>query len=739
MSSISLGQDITSMWDMIFPVRNGMKPNMKVGRNFNNETLKYATKAKISDSIVKDIVKRMRDQKFLVVEMNGGIGGMSTALLSNPKVGTLISFERNAQRRLWLKRNITAYNYGDRAIVPDIDEIGITGDEKELKEYKGSVFLFDPPWLPEDYKGGDDYKEHYILRDMKNGKYSLEEWLDKLKDTAYIVIFHLPPGYVLRGVPGWSYEIRNITHNSKTRATVYYCYNARLTGIGKKTKFNNTIDFEDISGALDDAPNEGGFGMFKELHSVCLKTQGQAEGCKIFVKYGFVDPEPFLEQYRDGVVETYINKSSEEKSEAMREKDALVSVSVKTGKVVNEKELSAKEQFANLQRRILKDLSDLPKVSKIYDEEDEDWMRDIQEFVFKFLSKFLKEENAKKLVTSENMSHWFSVFTHESIDLTDNYEKYETMGDKVYALNILEYVYQYGNDNNIEITPDYLTNFIKEYGSSSFLGNLGIGEVFYPWLRIVKVETETKGQQSQHVKEDLVESIFGALYIIGNKSNYGAGSFLAHKFFEFIFKGFRVTEEILKQKDYKTAFNQIFERIGLKDYTPKPVNVSLAAYKKDFKQVLEFTDRAYDQLKEDFPTLQKFITEAKGTSQEDVKNKIYEKAFKVLESYGITIEWADKSKIGNALVQIEIAEPILYKKVQNKLTREGYWIGGEKMFNFKQVTKVAQQGKVKIWQLIGRKEDQKGEIKISILGEGQSDNDGDARIEAFRDYLKKLL
>lgn len=733
MSSINLGQDITSMWDMIFPVRNGMKPNMKVGRNFNNETLKYATKAKVADSIVKDIVKRMRDQKFLVIEMNGGIGGMSTALLSNPKVGTLISFERNPQRRLWLKRNITAYNYGDRAIVPDIDEVGITGDEKELKEYKGSVFLFDPPWLPEDYKGGEDYKSQYITRDMKNGKYSLEEWLDKLKDTAYMVVFHLPPGYLLRGVPGWTYEVRNITHNSKTRATVYYCYNARLTGIGKKTKFNNTVDFEDIAGALDDAPNEGGFGMFKELHSVCLKTKGEAEGCKIFVKYGFIDPEPFLEQYRDGVVEPYV---SDEKFKSMKEKDAPVSVSIKSNKPSDEKGLSGKEQLANLQRRILKELSDLPKAAKSYGVEDEEWMRDVQEFVFRFLSKFLGEENAKKLVLSEHMGYWFSVFTHASIDLEDNYENYETVGDKVLGLNLLEYVYQYSIDNNIKITSDYQTNFIKEYGSRESLAALGIGEVFYPWLRIVKVETETKDQKSKHVKEDLVESIFGVLYIIGNKSKYGAGSFLAHKFFEFLFKGFKITEEILKKKDYKTDFLQLFERIGIKgDDIPKPVNVSPNAYKNEHKLTLEFSDKVYNQLKEDFPTLQRFIAEVKGTSQQDVQNKIYEKAINVLASYGITVEWAEKSKIGNLLEQIETAEPLLYKKVQNKLTREGYWVSGEKMFNFKQVTKVAQQGKVKIWQLFGKKEDN----KITVLGIGQADNDIDARIEAFKDYLKKLV
>lgn len=730
MSSINLGQDITSMWNMIFPVRNGMKPNMKIGRNFNNETLKYATKAKIADLITKNIVKRMRDQKFMVIEMNGGIGGMTTALLSNNKVSAVMSFERNVQRRLWLKRNITAYNYGDRAIVPDIDEVGITGDEN-FKDYKGSVFLFDPPWLPEDYKGGEDYKKYYILKDMKMGKYSLEEWLDKLKDTAYMVVYHLPPGYVLRGVPGWSYEIENAADSNnkqKVRATVYYCYNSRLTGVGKKTKYNGLVDFSDISGALDDAPNDGGFGMLKELHSVCLKSDGKAEGCNVFVKYGFVDPEPFVEQYRDGVIEPYV---SDEKFKEMKEKDSAVGISVKSTKSNNEKVEEAKIQFSNIQRRILKDLSDLPKVTKDYSENEEDWMRDVQEFVFKFLTKFLPEEIAKKLITAENMGYWFEVLTHKSVDLEHNYENYETIGDKVLALNIVEFVYQYGIDNNVEITSDFITNFIKEYGSKKILKDIGIGEIFYPWLRILQVAKESKDKKSANVKEDIVESIFGILYIIGNKSKYGAGSLLGHKFFEFLFKGFRISEEILQQKDFKTAFNQIFERVGiLGENIPKPVDIGLNKYKKEFKSKLEFTDKAYNQLKEDFPTLQQFITEVSGTSSEDVKNKIYEKALKVLAGYGITTEWAESNKTNRFIDELQEIDENLFIKVRNKLSREGYW--EDKNFTLKPVSGLAELGKVKIWQL----QDKEGK---KILATGQADNDRDARIEAFKIYLRKLV
>jgi dsRNA-specific ribonuclease len=566
---------------------------------------------------------------------------------------------------------------------------------------------------------------------MKMGNYSLENWLDKLKDTAYMVVFHLPPGYILRGVPGWSYEIENTAdanNKNKIRATVYYCYNSRLTGVGKKTKFNGTVDFSDISGALDDAPNDGGFGMFKELHSVCLKTQGQDERCKIFVKYGFVDPEPFLEQYRDGVIEPYI---SDEKFKEMKMKDSVIGISVKANKV-SENTVSIKEEGEKLKRRIAKDLSDLPKPSKDYnlenDEDTDDWMRDLQEFVFKFLNKFLPEDTSKKLVTAENMAYWFDVFTHKSVDLENNYETYETIGDKAYALNMVEFLYNYGNNKNVDISSDSITNFIKEYGSKNFLSSIGIGEAVYPWLRILKVAKESKDKKSVNVKEDLVESIFGALYIIGNKTKIGAGCFLANHYFNFIFKGFTLSNEILQKKDLKTNFNQIFEQIGLKDHTPLPEDISTNKYKNEYKYKLEFTDKAYNQLKEDFPTLQRFIAEANGTSPKDTINKIYEKALQVLASYGITKEWVESNKTNRYTDELQEIDENLFIKVRNKLSRDGYW--EDKNFTLIRVSGLAELGKTKIWQL---RSDNK------ILATGQADNDRDARIEAFKTYIRKLV
>ena len=721
------------MWDMIFPVRNGIKPNMKVGRNFNNETLKYATKAKVADLIVKEIIKRMRDQKFMVIEGNGGIGGMTTSLLSNPRISAVMSFERNPQRRLWLKRNITAYNYGDKAIVPDIDEVGLTGDEN-FKDYKGSVFVFDPPWLPEDYKGGEDYKKYYILKDMKLGKYSLEEWLDKLKDTAYMVVYHLPPGYMLRGVPGWSYEIKKISDKQKVRASVYYCYNSRLTGVGKKTKFNGVVDFDEIVTALDDAPNDGGFGILKDLYSECLKTNGAVSGCNVFVKYGFVDPEPFLEQYRDGVVEPYV---SDEKFKKMKEKDAPVSVSLKTGKETKVTETTKEEKIGKIKKRILKELEDLPKPKKMYEEDSPEWMADLQNFVYQFLKKFLSDENSKKLVSSENMVYWNMVFTHESVDFDDNYETYEKLGDQVLKTNTYEYIYHYGRDNNIKITADNLTNFNKYYGSKVFLKEIGIGEIFYPWLRITPLAETDK--QSVNIKEDLVEALFGVLYEIGNATKYGAGSFLAHKLFEFIFTGFSISEVDLA-KESKTDFEQIFERIGLKDHKPKLISVGLNEYRGEYKYKLELDDEAYKFLKEYFPSIERVITDATGSSKKDTESKLYDKAMKLYKNIGITINWADEIKIKDFINELKENDPVIYKKLYSKLVRENYWDG--RKYRFERITNVVVQGKYKIWQLIGKVEttDTKGNVteKNNILGEGKGDSDSEAKMNAVKNYLSKL-
>jgi hypothetical protein len=132
-----------------------------------------------------------------------------------------------------------------------------------------------------------------------------------------------------------------------------------------------------------------------------------------------------------------------------------------------------------------------------------------------------------------------------------------------------------------------------------------------------------------------------------------------------------------------------------------------------------------------------FITDAIGTSDQDVKNKIYEKALKVLADYGITIEWAEQNKSSRFIDELEEYDSILFTKVRNKLTREGYWTKDEKNFTLKPVTGLSTLGKVKIYQLQGKFKDDNNKIIINILSTGKADTDREARLEAFKNYIKK--
>jgi hypothetical protein len=69
----SFERDKTKFWNLYFPPRNDRIPQLKVNHNFDNETLHYASSAKAADAMTESIVKRMRGDKFFIIECCAGI------------------------------------------------------------------------------------------------------------------------------------------------------------------------------------------------------------------------------------------------------------------------------------------------------------------------------------------------------------------------------------------------------------------------------------------------------------------------------------------------------------------------------------------------------------------------------------------------------------------------------------------------------------------------------------------
>lgn len=715
------GKDKTSRWEEIFPERNGVKPNLKLNRNFDNETLYYATKGEMADMMTLNIVKRMKGFNFLVVEVCAGIGGMTTSLLENKKIKTVVSYERDPKRRLWLQRNINAYNLGDKAIVPDnIPETGLEASE-DLNSFKGGVFYFDPPWLPADFVGGPGvkYKSHYIKKDMKVGESTLEEWMIAQKDVAYLMVFHLPGGYQMKEVPGWTYEKENFYNSPSSTmayATVYYCYNSRIAGIGPKTKFGGYKSFEEISTKLDDPPNDGGFGILKEFYERCQKDPSPTnKACKMFVKYGFKDPEPSTElNYVDAIP----------KPEKV---SALITEKNKLKREINE------EEFDKILISHIKDnFKDLPKPTPGLDKNSSEWIAEFQAFLVQLLSKFLLPSQATKLVDAEYMPIWISAFTQKDFDAENNNESIETVGDRVLEIHLVEYLYNYFLERGMKSEPKLITNVKKRYVNKKFLGRKADFNISQ-WLRLDETITKTES-----VKEDTIESFFGGLYLVGNKANFGSGFVISRKFFNLIYDntfsiGF---PEAIYHIDRKTYVNQIFQRLQI-DY-PKLKSIGTKAFKKEYHYRLELDDESYRSFSSLKPGFPKIIAEGKAIgSQDDAENETYNNAYKILQEYGITSEWADEIKEEMFLGNIEKSDSILVKRFNNKLKMNGFVSeNNEKLWRFEKSGSI-QTGKFRKYSLIGIKTEN-GKTKREILAQGSGESEIEAKINTMNNYLEEL-
>ena len=636
--------DHTENWKMFFPPRNERDPILMVNRNFDKETLKYASKGYVADNITNQIVKRMLGRKFFVIECCAGIGGNTLSFLNHPMIYGVKSYEKNPVRRLWLKRNIMAYDLGDKAIVPDSDQ-GVTGEE-DFSEFKEAVFYFDPPWLPEGYVMGKDYKDHYITKDMKVGKKTLEQWLVKNKDVASMMIFRVPPGCVIEEVPGWTFEIENLKNNG----LCYYCYNNVIYGSnnGTKTTRKTIRAGEDLKIKPMVFKNEGGFGSLLPVYESCrnMPSEGAEKEprCKVFLKWGFVDPDPPAEMVNVGISEKQLQKEEAMEPSFFDDKD-------NTG---------AFRPMGKDRDTLINIFKDLKKPKA--DMESAEWQAELQEYIFTLLTKiWTKDETVcKRMVEFDVMPLWVKAFTHETVDanILNNYENFEKIGDSFVAAAFNLYVYNYF-DGNINETA--LSNYKNQYMAKLYQADLSRFMKLGDWVRLSSVEV-----RGHNIYEDAFESFNGALHMVGDRVRPGFGYVLVRKLIELLFGHIKLDPRFGRQ-DPKTVVMQMFQGLGYHTHFDE---VALG----DGRTVkIVLWNDLYKVLQGYFPQLKsEIIAETKGTSAKDASNAAWFKALQTLELVGMTKDAVDKIKLETKLDKLESMNPTLVKLVKSKYTKEGF-------------------------------------------------------------------
>lgn len=535
--------------DTFFGIRNGIKGNPVEGVNFTKETLTYMTSRARADQITQMIVDRMKQAgntvPFGVFECCAGMGGNTLSFLDRKDaVQWVVSYEIVPERRQMLKKNIEMYNLaqGQRSFVPEEGFNGVPPN------YKGVVLYFDPPWLPAGIKGDESTKDQYVLRGVKVGNKTLEEWIASSPHVA-MTVFRMPPGYQLDPIPGFNVE------------------------------------------------------------SVLLKNS------LVF----FVTPVKPGEEQR-APIQTVAQKKQ------------------------------------TVQPALTESPAGVPGVGK----EDMKWYEGLRNYLRTLLLRVTTNSDyIEKMVSVEAMKTWVPCFTSESYNpnVGYNYEELEMVGDHAMEYNFIMYLYlNYPGINRGELS-ELKSHYISKPYQAKVSLELGLND----WVRSRGIEVNT------HVFEDLLESFFGGLNIVGNNVfKFGAGTGLCYSMINSIFENVEIDFAYADGKPktiIKETFEQLHWGVAIENVMDGPDGNSVV-------MTVSLTPEAVASLATIGVQIDPLLASEPGTTKKVASDNAYAVALKRLRQIGITKQWVEKV-VGNRDARNEELAPLL-PQVEAKIKAAGY-------------------------------------------------------------------
>ena len=341
------------------------------------------------------------------------------------------------------------------------------------------------------------------------------------------------------------------------------------------------------------------------------------------------------------------------------------------------------------------------------------------------LAKILPNpELREKMVSDEAMEIWEVAFTHESFNpnIGENYEEMELYGDRVMGVNFLKYMMQRFPTITRSQLSELRTNYLAKKFQSDLSQSLGLGNY-----------VRTRFKKSTHVFEDVLESFFGALDLVGDKVfKFGAGMGLAYNMVMNIFKDVEI-DWVLTKGNPKTRIKELYEGLGWTN--PKEgEKVPEEADEDDEGNVtftITITNRGMEHLRElGVPITTSVISRETDTTKKKASDKAYKKAVENFERLGIDDEWVARVK-GNR----DFNNPELIGYVaaaRNRILQEGF---EDFYFNEYHVkSKTGKRGTDKYVQLIGIRPN--GRKEVVIMTETPVEDLLEGKKELLSDYAR---
>lgn len=178
--------------------------------------------------------------------------------------------------------------------------------------------------------------------------------------------------------------------------------------------------------------------------------------------------------------------------------------------------------------------------------ESESWnLKSFQNYIRNILVNIVKEDMVDRMITRDMMKIWVQAVTHESFDMSANYETIETTGDKTLDYVTLKYLYR----RFPNITPKGLTAYKIYYMSKPQQSKFADEMKLTSWLLIDQADL------TQSIREDMFEAFSGALEKVGDSIADGLGVTFVMNFIILLFSSQSFSKEIAKG-DYRSQLEQ---------------------------------------------------------------------------------------------------------------------------------------------------------------------------------------
>lgn len=318
-------------------------------------------------------------------------------------------------------------------------------------------------------------------------------------------------------------------------------------------------------------------------------------------------------------------------------------------------------------------------MSKVYIFDN--WYQELRSMLFDLLGKVypdISEEKEKTMIipllNKEAMYTWGLAFTSLSYDANANYEQLELLGDRALKLAFADYI--------ISIIPDVTeaqySSLDSAYMSKEFQGVISLKLGFKDYIRVKNVEISNK------ILTDVFEGFFGALRKLADiYIGRGSGLLYCEDVVKYIFTEIEKINMTKSLGPVKTMVQQIFSRFKLG--IPEEKFFQNLTKGNAYLTTIKLTDEQFNFLKKHNvkiydPILAKNVI---GSTKTSSSNNAYERAYKTLDSMGVTSEWADELK---DVMDFATVDKFLYARAIKKANNEGY-----RSFKIKTPNKLAQK------------------------------------------------